>query len=265
LQRQSYTLAAEKYLSTIMGLLDGKVAIITGASRGIGKGIAEHFIAQGAKVAFTYMSSDDRAKALEEELAAKGGESKGFKSDASKFDEAQELVDKVVEEFGTIDTLVNNAGITRDTLLMRMTEEQWDEVMNTNLKSVFNLTKAVQRPMLKARSGSIINMSSVVGVSGNAGQSNYAASKAGLIGFTKSIAQELGSRSIRCNAIAPGFIETEMTGALDEKVVQGWRDSIPLKRGGTPEDVANATIFLASDMSKYITGQTIHVCGGMLM
>ncbi|MDG2464228.1 MAG: 3-oxoacyl-[acyl-carrier-protein] reductase [Crocinitomicaceae bacterium] len=248
-----------------MKLLQDKVVLITGASRGIGKSIAEECVKHGAKVAFTYLSSDEKARALEAELSKDGDVVKGFKSDASKFDEAQELVDKVVEEFGTIDTLVNNAGITRDTLLMRMTEEQWDEVMNTNLKSVFNLTKAVQRPMLKARSGSIINMSSVVGVSGNAGQSNYAASKAGLIGFTKSIAQELGSRSIRCNAIAPGFIETEMTGALDEKVVQGWRDSIPLKRGGTPEDVANATIFLASDMSKYITGQTIHVCGGMLM
>lgn len=248
-----------------MKLLQDKVVLITGASRGIGKSIAEECVKHGAKVAFTYLSSDEKARALEAELSKDGDVVKGFKSDASKFDEAQELVDKVVEEFGTIDTLVNNAGITRDTLLMRMTEEQWDEVMNTNLKSVFNLTKAVQRPMLKARSGSIINMSSVVGVSGNAGQSNYAASKAGLIGFTKSIAQELGSRSIRCNAIAPGFIETEMTGALDEKVVQGWRDSIPLKRGGTPEDVANATIFLASDMSKYITGQTIHICGGMLM
>ena len=248
-----------------MKLLQDKVVLITGASRGIGKSIAEECVKQGAKVAFTYLSSDEKAKALEAELSKDGGIAKGFKSDASKFDEAQELVDKVVAEFGTIDALVNNAGITRDTLLMRMTEEQWDEVMNTNLKSAFNLTKAVQRPMLKARTGSIINMSSVVGVSGNAGQSNYAASKAGLIGFTKSIAQELGSRSIRCNAIAPGFIETEMTGALDEKVVQAWRDSIPLKRGGTPEDVANATVFLASDMSKYITGQTIHVCGGMLM
>ena len=248
-----------------MKLLQDKVVLITGASRGIGKSIAEECVKQGAKVAFTYLSSDEKAKALEAELSKNGGIAKGFKSDASKFDEAQELVDKVVAEFGTIDALVNNAGITRDTLLMRMTEELWDEVMNTNLKSAFNLTKAVQRPMLKARSGSIINMSSVGGVSGNAGQSNYAASKAGLIGFTKSIAQELGSRSIRCNAIAPGFIETEMTAELDEKVVQGWRDSIPLKRGGTPKDVANATIFLASDMSKYITGQTIHVCGGMLM
>lgn len=248
-----------------MGLLDGKVVLITGASRGIGKSIAEECVKQGATVAFTYLSSEERATKLEDELTANGGVAKGFRSDASKFDEAQELVDNVVEEFGAIDVLVNNAGITRDTLLMRMSEEQWDEVINTNLKSVFNLTKAVQRPMLKARKGSIINMSSVVGVSGNAGQANYAASKAGLIGFTKSVAQELGSRNIRCNAIAPGFIETEMTAALDEKVVQEWRNSIPLKRGGTPKDVADLTVFLASDMSAYITGQTINVCGGMLM
>ena len=248
-----------------MNLLENKVVLITGASRGIGKSIAEECVKQGAKVAFTYLSSEEKAKALEVELSANGGVAKGFKSDASKYDEAQELVDNVLEEFGQIDVLVNNAGITRDTLLMRMSEEQWDEVMNTNLKSAFNLTKAVQRPMLKARKGSIINMSSVVGVSGNAGQSNYAASKAGLIGFTKSIAQELGSRNIRCNAIAPGFIETEMTEALDEKVVQEWRNSIPLKRGGSPKDVADLTVFLGSDMSNYITGQTIHVCGGMLM
>ena len=198
-------------------------------------------------------------------MSANGGVAKGFKSDAAKYDEAQTLVDDVVATFGTIDVLVNNAGITRDTLLMRMTEEQWDEVMNTNLKSAFNLTKAVQRPMLKAKKGSIINMSSVVGVSGNAGQSNYAASKAGLIGFTKSIAQELVSRNIRCNAIAPGFIETEMTAALDQNVVEEWRKSIPLKRGGSPKDVADLTVFLGSDMSAYITGQTINVCGGMLM
>ncbi len=248
-----------------MGLLDGKVAIITGASRGIGKEIAKEFIKQGAKVAFTYLSSEEKAKALENELSADGGTIKGFKSNASEFDSAQKLADEVMAEFGQIDVLVNNAGITRDNLLMRMTEEHWDEVMNTNLKSAFNLTKAVLRPMLKARQGSIINMSSVVGVSGNAGQSNYAASKAGMIGFTKSIAQELGSRNIRCNAIAPGFIETEMTDALDEKVVQGWRDAIPLKRGGTPLDVANTTVFLASDMSAYVSGQTINVCGGMLM
>lgn len=248
-----------------MGLLENKVVLITGASRGIGRSIASECVKQGAKVAFTYLSSAEKAKALEDELTANGGVAKGFKSDASDFDQAQELVEEVVKEFGTVDVLVNNAGITRDTLLMRMTEEQWDEVINTNLKSAFNLTKAVIRPMLKARAGSIVNMSSVVGVSGNAGQANYAASKAGLIGFTKSVAQELGSRNIRCNAIAPGFIETEMTGALDEKVVQEWRDSIPLKRGGTPEDVANLTVFLASDMSAYITGQTVNVCGGMLM
>ena len=248
-----------------MKLLEDKVVLITGASRGIGKSIAEECVKQGAKVAFTYLSSAEKAKALEEELAVNGGVAKGFKSDSSKFDDAQKLVDDVVSEFGQIDVLVNNAGITRDTLLMRMTEDQWDEVMNTNLKSAFNLTKAVQRPMLKARKGSIINMSSVVGVSGNAGQSNYAASKAGLIGFTKSIAQELGSRNIRCNAIAPGFIETEMTAALDQNVVDEWRKSIPLKRGGNPKDVADLTVFLGSDMSTYITGQTVNICGGMLM
>jgi len=248
-----------------MGLLANKIVLITGASRGIGKAIAEECVRQGATVAFTYLSSEEKARALEAELTANGGKAKGFRSDASNFDQAQQLVDDVVAEFGTVDVLVNNAGITRDTLLMRMTEEQWDEVINTNLKSAFNLTKAVQKPMLKARSGSIINMSSVVGVKGNAGQSNYAASKAGLIGFTKSIAAELGSRNIRCNAIAPGFIETEMTDALNPEVVQSWRKSIPLKRGGQPIDVANATVFLASDMSAYITGQTLHVCGGMLM
>ena len=248
-----------------MGLLANKIVLITGASRGIGKAIAEECVRQGATVAFTYLSSEEKARALEAELTANGGKAKGFRSDASNFDQAQQLVDDVVAEFGTVDVLVNNAGITRDTLLMRMTEEQWDEVINTNLKSAFNLTKAVQKPMLKARSGSIINMSSVVGVKGNAGQANYAASKAGLIGFTKSIAAELGSRNIRCNAIAPGFIETEMTDALNPEVVQGWRNGIPLKRGGQPIDVANATVFLASDMSAYITGQTLHVCGGMLL
>lgn len=248
-----------------MKLLDGKVVLITGASRGIGKSIAEECVKQGAKVAFTYLSSEEKANKLAKELTKDGGEAIGFKSNAAKFDEAQTLVNDVVEKFGTVDVLINNAGITRDTLLMRMTEEHWDEVIETNLKSVFNLTKAVQRPMLKQRSGSIINMSSVVGVSGNAGQANYAASKAGMIGFTKSIAQELGSRSIRCNAIAPGFIETEMTGELDEKVVDEWRKSIPLKRGGDPMDVAQAAVFLGSDMSSYITGQTLHVCGGMLM
>ncbi len=248
-----------------MKLLDGKVAIITGASRGIGKGIAEKFIEQGAKVIFTYASSDEKARALEAELAAKGGVARGYKSDAADFNAAHVLIDEVIKDFGTVDILVNNAGITRDNLLMRMTEEHWDEIIRVNLKSVFNMTKAVIKPMLKARTGSIINMSSVVGVRGNAGQANYAASKAGIIGFTKSVAAELGSRNIRCNAIAPGFIETEMTGALDEKTVQEWRNAIPLKRGGSTNDVANATLFLASDMSSYITGQTLHVCGGMLM
>lgn len=249
---------------TLMKLLEGKIALVTGASRGIGKSIAQTFADQGATVCFTYMSSDEKAKALEQELSANGGTAKGFKSDAGDFQAAQELIEEVVKEFGTVDILVNNAGITRDTLLMRMSEEQWDEVIAVNLKSVFNLTKAVLRTMLKARSGSIINMSSVVGVKGNAGQANYAASKAGILGFTKSTALELGSRNIRCNAIAPGFIETEMTGALDEATVQGWRDAIPMKRGGTPEDVANLCLFLASDMSGYITGQTINVDGGML-
>jgi 3-oxoacyl-[acyl-carrier protein] reductase len=248
-----------------MKLLEGKVAIITGASRGIGKGIAEVFADQGATIAFTYASSDEKARVFEAELAAKGVKAKGYKSDASDFNAAQTLVDEVVAEFGTVDILVNNAGITRDTLLMRMSEEQWDDVLRVNLKSVFNLTKAVIKPMLKARSGSIINMSSIVGVTGNAGQANYAASKAGMIGFTKSVAQELGSRNIRCNAIAPGFIETEMTEKLDPKVVEGWVNTIPLKRGGTTTDIANTTLYLASDLSSYVTGQTIHVCGGMHM
>lgn len=247
-----------------MKLLENKVALITGATRGIGKGIALNFAKNGATVAFTYVSSDEKARALEAELAALGVKAKGYKSDAGDFKAADDLVNAIVSDFGTIDVLVNNAGITRDTLLMRMSEQQWDEVITANLKSVFNLTKAVQRPMLKAKKGSIINMSSVVGVKGNAGQSNYAASKAGIIGFTKSVALELGSRNIRSNAIAPGFIETEMTGALDEKVIQQWRDGIPLKRGGTAEDVANTCLFLASDMSAYITGQCINVCGGML-
>ncbi len=252
------------FILQYMQLLQNKVALITGATRGIGRGIALNFAQNGANIAFTYVSSEEKAKAFEAELQALGIKAKGYKSDAGDFKAADELVTNVVAEFGTIDILVNNAGITRDTLLMRMSEQQWDEVMNANLKSVFNLTKAVQRPMLKAKKGSIINMSSVVGVKGNAGQSNYAASKAGIIGFTKSIALELGSRNIRSNAIAPGFIETEMTAALDEKVVQQWRDGIPLKRGGTTEDVANVTLFLASDMSAYVTGQCINVCGGML-
>ena len=248
-----------------MALLEGKIALITGAPRGIGKSIAQRFVQEGATVAFTYRSSDEKARALEEELTASGGTARGFKSDAGSLEQSEALVKEVVEAFGTVDILINNAGITRDTLLMRMSEEQWDDIMQVNLKSCFNLTKAVLRTMLKARAGSIINMSSVVGIQGNAGQANYAASKAGILGFTKSVALELGSRNIRCNAIAPGFIETEMTDALDEATVQGWRDAIPLKRGGKPEDVADACVFLASDMSTYITGQTLSVDGGMRM
>jgi 3-oxoacyl-[acyl-carrier protein] reductase len=247
-----------------MKLLEGKVAIITGASRGIGSGIAKVFAQHGANVAFTYSSSVESAMALENELNAFGIKAKGYKSNAADFNEAQQLVDNVLVEFGTIDVLINNAGITKDNLLMRMSEEDFDKVIEINLKSVFNMTKAVQKTMLKNRKGSIVNMSSVVGVKGNAGQANYAASKAGMIGFTKSIALELGSRNIRCNAIAPGFIETEMTAKLNEDVVQGWRDSIPLKRGGTPEDVANACLYFASDLSAYVTGQVLNVDGGML-
>jgi len=247
-----------------MKLLEGKTAIITGASRGIGRGIAEVFAKQGANVAFTYSSSVEAANELEKELNALGVKAKGYKSNAASFTESQELADAVVAEFGSIDVLINNAGITKDNLLMRISEDDFDKVIEVNLKSVFNMTKAVQRTMLKQRKGSIVNMSSVVGVKGNAGQTNYAASKAGIIGFSKSVALELGSRNIRSNVIAPGFIETEMTGKLDEKTVQGWRDSIPLKRGGSPEDVANVCVFLASDMSAYVTGQTINVDGGML-
>jgi 3-oxoacyl-[acyl-carrier protein] reductase len=247
-----------------MKLLEGKTAIITGASRGIGRGIAEVFAKHGANVAFTYSSSAEAAKVLEDELIALGVKAKGYQSNAADFNEAQKLVDDVLATFGNIDILINNAGITKDNLLMRISEEDFDKVIEVNLKSVFNMTKAVQKTMLKNRAGSIINMSSVVGVKGNAGQTNYAASKAGVIGFTKSVALELGSRNIRCNAIAPGFIETEMTGKLNEDVVQGWRDAIPLKRGGTTEDVANACLFLASDMSAYVTGQVMNVDGGML-
>jgi 3-oxoacyl-[acyl-carrier protein] reductase len=247
-----------------MKLLQGKVAIVTGASRGIGSGIAKVFAQHGAQVAFTYSSSVENAMALEAELLELGVKAKGYKSNAGDFNEAQQLVDEVLAEFGTVDILINNAGITKDNLLMRMSEEDFDRVMEINLKSVFNMTKAVQKVMLKNRAGSIINMSSVVGVKGNAGQANYAASKAGMIGFTKSVALELGSRNIRCNAIAPGFIETEMTAKLNADVVQGWRDSIPLKRGGTTEDIANACLFFASDMSAYVTGQVLNVCGGML-
>lgn len=252
------------FKNSFMKLLEGKVAIITGASRGIGSGIAKVFAEHGANVAFTYSSSVESALVLEHELTVLGIKAKGYKSNAADFKEAQQLIDDVLAEFGTIDILINNAGITKDNLLMRMSEEDFDKVIEINLKSVFNMTKAVQKTMLKNRKGSIINMSSVVGVKGNAGQANYAASKAGMIGFTKSVALELGSRNIRCNAIAPGFIETEMTAKLNEDVVQGWRDSIPLRRGGTPEDVANACLFLASDLSAYVTGQVINVDGGML-
>jgi len=247
-----------------MQLLQGKTAIVTGATRGIGKGVALKLAEQGANIAFTYVSSEEKALALENELQAFGVKAKAYKSDASLMKDAEELIKDVLENFESIDVLVNNAGITKDNLLMRMSEEDFNRVLEVNLKSIFNMTKAVQRTMLKQRSGSIVNMTSVVGVKGNAGQSNYAASKAGVIGFTKSIALELGSRNIRCNAIAPGFIETEMTEVLDEKVVQEWRDSIPLKRGGKPSDIADTCVWLASDMSTYVTGQTIHVNGGLL-
>ncbi|PRP66529.1 3-oxoacyl-[acyl-carrier-protein] reductase [Nonlabens agnitus] len=247
-----------------MKLLEGKNVIITGASRGIGSGIARVFANHGANVAFTYSSSEAPALELEKELQGLGVKAKAYKSNAADFKESQDLIDQVAKDFDSIDVLINNAGITKDNLLMRISEEDFDKVIEVNLKSVFNMTKAVQRTMLKQRHGSIINMSSVVGVKGNAGQTNYAASKAGIIGFTKSVALELGSRNIRCNAIAPGFIETEMTGALNEDTVKSWREAIPLKRGGTPEDVANACVFLASELSAYVTGQTLHVDGGML-
>ena len=247
-----------------MKLLEGKNVLITGASKGIGKAIAQTFAEHGANVAFTYLSSTEKAKALEQELSAQGGKVQSYQSNAAEFAAADQLINEVVRDFGSLDVLVNNAGITQDNLLMRMNEAAWDEVINTNLKSVFNTVKAATRPFLKQRSGSIINMTSVVGLKGNAGQANYAASKAGIIGFTKSVALELGSRNVRCNAIAPGFIETEMTEKLDEKTVQGWRDAIPLKRGGQPQDVAHCALFLASDLSAYITGQVIQVDGGML-
>jgi 3-oxoacyl-[acyl-carrier protein] reductase len=247
-----------------MKLLEGKTVIITGASRGIGKGIALLFAQHGANVAFTYSSSVAHAEALETSLNQFGIKAKGYQSNAADFTEAHTFVEAVLAEFGTVDVLINNAGITKDNLLMRMSEADFYAVMDINLKSVFNMTKAIQKTFLKQRSGSIINMSSVVGVKGNAGQSNYAASKAGIIGFTKSIALELGSRNIRCNAIAPGFIETEMTAKLNEDVVQGWRDGIPLKRGGSVDDVANACLFFASEMSAFVTGQVLNVDGGML-
>lgn len=244
-------------------LLNGKTVLITGAARGIGRSIALAFAAEGADVAFTDLNYDENMQSLEKEIGSLGRKGKGYASDASDFNGAESLVEQVVKDFGKIDVLINNAGITRDNLLMRMTEADWDLVIKVNLKSVFNMTRAVQKYMLKQRSGSIVNMSSVVGVNGNAGQSNYSASKAGLIGFTKSIAQELGSRSIRCNAIAPGFIETEMTSRLPQDVREAWINDIPLKRAGKPEDVAKAAIFLASDLSEYVTGQVLHVCGGM--
>ena len=247
-------------------MLQGKTALITGASRGIGKGIAEIFAKNGCNIAFTYASSVEKAMAFEQELTSLYGvKVKGYQSDAANFNQSMALAETVIADFGKIYCLINNAGITRDTLMLRMTEEQWDDVINTNLKSAFNLTKAFLKHFLGNRAGSIINMTSVVGVMGNAGQANYAASKAGMIGFTKSIAKELGSRNVRCNAVAPGFIETEMTHALDENVRKQWAESIPLKRGGSPEDVANVCLFLASDMSGYVTGQTLSVCGGMLM
>jgi 3-oxoacyl-[acyl-carrier protein] reductase len=247
-----------------MKLLQGKTALITGGSRGIGEGIVKHYASQGADVAFTYLSSDEKAKALENELTAMGVKAIAIKSDAADFSQAEKLTDEVVKAFGKIDILINNAGITKDTLILRMTEEQWDEVIRVNLKSVFNLTKHVLKIMLKARAGSIINMGSVVGVFGNAGQANYAASKAGIIGFTKSIAKEVGSRGIRCNVVTPGFIATDMTHALTDDQRKAYEDIIPLKRLGSTDDIANACIFLGSDMSSYITGQVISVCGGML-
>ncbi|MFM6949037.1 MAG: 3-oxoacyl-[acyl-carrier-protein] reductase [Aquirufa sp.] len=247
-----------------MELVQNQVVLVTGASRGIGRAIATSFAKAGANVAFTYLSSVEKGQALEKELSTYGITAKGYRSDASKFAESEELVNSVLADFGKIDILINNAGITRDGLLMRMSEEQWDEVIQINLKSVFNLTKACIKPMMKAKSGSIINLTSIVGIKGNAGQANYSASKAGIIGFTKSVALELGSRNIRCNAIAPGFIETEMTGELNEATVEEWKKSIPLKRGGEAEEVANVCLFLGSHLSSYVTGQVIQVDGGLL-
>jgi 3-oxoacyl-[acyl-carrier protein] reductase len=246
-----------------MKLLEGKTALITGASKGIGRTIAEKFAEHGANVAFTYLSSVEKGMALEQELQSYGTQVKGYRSDASKFNEADKLITDIVADFGKLDIVVNNAGITKDGLLMRMTEEQWDEVLNVNLKSIFNVTKAASKIMMKARQGVFINMSSVVGIQGNAGQGNYAASKAGIIGFSKSMAKELGSRNIRTNVVAPGFIKTEMTDVLDPKVVEGWTAGIPLKRAGETVEIANTCVFLASDMAAYITGQVISVDGGM--
>lgn len=247
-----------------MKLLQGKIALVTGASKGIGRSIALQYAEHGANVAFTYLSSVEQGQALEAELTSKGVKAKGYRSDASDFAQADKLVNDVITEFGKLDILINNAGITQDNLLLRMTPEMWDNVINVNLKSCFNTVKAATKQMMKQKSGSIINMTSVVGLKGNAGQANYAASKAGIIGFTKSVALELGSRGIRANAVAPGFIETEMTAKLDEKTVQGWRDAIPMKRGGRPQDIADACVFLGSEMSSYITGQVLQVDGGML-
>jgi 3-oxoacyl-[acyl-carrier protein] reductase len=246
-----------------MKLLEGKTAIVTGASRGIGKAIALKFAQEGCNVAFTDLFNDENMKATEAEIAALGVKAKGYASNAALYEETQQVVDAIAAEFGAVDILVNNAGITKDTLLMRMTEEQWDAVINVNLKSVFNFTKAAQKFMIKQKSGSIINLSSVVGVSGNAGQSNYSASKAGILGFTKSVAKELGSRGIRSNAIAPGFIITEMTAKIPEDARKAWEAMIPMKRGGLPEEVAKVAVFLASDLSSYVSGQTINVCGAM--
>lgn len=246
-----------------MKLLEGKIALITGASRGIGKAIATKFASEGAQIAFSDLNRDENMIATENELKAMGIKAKGYASNAASFADSEKLAGEVVNDFGRIDILVNNAGITRDNLLLRMTEKDWDAVLTVNLKSVFNLTKAVQRTMIKQRGGSVINMSSVVGVNGNAGQANYSASKAGMIGFTKSMAQELGSRNIRCNAIAPGFIVTEMTQKLPESVKETWINTIPLRRGGKPEDVANVATFLASELSSYVTGQVVNVCGGL--
>ena len=246
-----------------MKLLEGKTAVVTGAARGIGSSIAKRFAKEGANVAITDLAVNESANSVIRELESYGVKAKAYASDASNYEQTQEVVKQIIEDFGRVDILVNNAGITKDTLLMRMSEDQWDMVINVNLKSVFNFTKAVQTNMLSNRAGSIINMSSVVGVSGNAGQANYSASKAGMIGFTKSVAKEVGARGVRCNAIAPGFIETEMTAKLPENVRKEWAKQIPLRRGGTPDDVANTALFLASDLSSYVTGQVVNVCGGM--
>ena len=248
-----------------MGLLEGKIALITGGTRGIGKGIVQKFAQEGAGVAFTFVSSVEKAKQFEDDLKAAGHQAKGYQSDGANYAAAEKLIEAVTADFGGLDILVNNAGITRDNLLMRMTEQQWDEVLQTNLKAVFNLCKFAVKPMMKARKGSIVNVSSVVGLTGNAGQANYAASKSGMIAFSKSLAKELGSRNIRCNVIAPGYIETEMTGELDEKIREQWQQVIPLKRPGSVNDVANLCLFLASDLSEYVTGDVIRVDGGLAM